>query len=222
MSSATSTKVAAGPPMSEPAESEQGLRPWQFFVLAALVCATAVTWLARSQGPTAVILLTVLMGAIALAAMAMLRTVSPLVTTDEDRTVMVGERTRAALEREKALTLRAIKELEFDRAMKRLSDDDFTEMSARLRARAGRLIRQLDAGHGYRDRIEKDLVKRLGERPADTASTPARPAAERRPAPPAVAAERGSDVVSGAKVCAACATPNDSDARFCKDCGARL
>ena len=49
---------------------------------------------------------------------------------------MVGERTRVALEREKLLTLRAIKELEFDRAMRKLSDEDFQEMSGRLRARA--------------------------------------------------------------------------------------
>jgi hypothetical protein len=192
MSSATSTKTpASGTEPSEPA-ADQGLRPWQFFVLAALACATALTWLQRTQGPTAVILLTVVMGAIALAAMAMLRTVQPLVSADVDRTAMVGERTRAALEREKALTLRAIKELEFDRAMKRLSDDDFNEMSARLRARAGRLIRQLDAGSGYRERIEKDLAKRLGERP----------------------------VVAHA--CTACATVNDPDARFCKGCGAKL
>ena len=38
---------------------------------------------------------------------------------------MVGERTRAALEREKMLTLRAIKELEFDRAMGKMSEEDF-------------------------------------------------------------------------------------------------
>ena len=63
---------------------------------------------------------------------------------------MVGQRTRAALEREKLLTLRAIKELEFDRAMGKLSDEDWQEMSGRLRARAARLIRQLDAGAGYR------------------------------------------------------------------------
>jgi len=57
---------------------------------------------------------------------------------------MVGQRTRVALEREKLLTLRSIKELEFDRAMGRLSDEDWNEMSGRLRARAARLMRQLD------------------------------------------------------------------------------
>ena len=37
-------------------------------------------------------------------------------------------------------------------------------MSGRLRARAARLMRQLDAGAGYREQIERDLAKRLGER----------------------------------------------------------
>ena len=53
---------------------------------------------------------------------------------------MIGQRTRVALEREKMLALRTIKELEFDRAMGKLSDEDFREMSGRLRARAARLM----------------------------------------------------------------------------------
>src|SRR5260370_41787062 len=83
------------------------LQPWQFFVLAALACATAVTFLARGQGITTVVLLTLLMGATALVGVAVLRAVRPLVSSHEDRTVMIGERTRAALEREKMLALRS-------------------------------------------------------------------------------------------------------------------
>src|SRR5262245_46383877 len=56
-------------------ERDQSLQPWQFFVLVALACATAVTFLVRGQGLTAVILLTVLMGAAALVGLATLRTV---------------------------------------------------------------------------------------------------------------------------------------------------
>ena len=110
---------------------------------------------------------------------------------------MVGQRTRAALEREKLLALRAIKELEFDRAMGKLSEADWQEMSGRLRARAARLMRQLDAGAGYREQIEQDLAKRLGDARTG-ASAPA------------------------ARFCAACATANDADARFCKNCGTKL
>ena len=201
-----SAKAAAGPP--EPREggqpdrgqavranADQGLQPWQFFVLAALGCATAVTFIARGQSVTSIVFLSILMAAAALVGLAALRTLRPLVSTDEDRTVMIGHRTRVALEREKMLALRSIKELEFDRAMGKLSDADWKEMSGRLRARVGRLMRQLDAGAGYRERIERELEKRLGEKP------------------PAVSSER---------TCASCSTVNDADARFCKSCGQKI
>src|SRR4029079_5079899 len=105
------------------------------------------------------------MATVALVGIAALRMVRPLVSPEEDRTAMVGERTRAALEREKLLTLRSIKELEFDRAMGKLSDADWQEMSGRLRARAAGLMKQLDAGAGYRAQIERDLARRLGAAP---------------------------------------------------------
>jgi hypothetical protein len=167
MSSETSTSKVRVKPDAIPRDggagpqADPGLQPWQFFVLAALGCATAVTFMARGQGPTAVVLLGILMATAALVGYAALRTLRPLVTAEEDRTVMVGQRTRVALEREKLLTLRSIKELEFDRAMGRLSDEDWKEMSGRLRARAARLMKQLDAGAGYREQIEQDLAKRI-------------------------------------------------------------
>lgn len=239
MSSVTSTKGAAsrthyapGTAIDEP-EADQGLRPWQFFVLAGLACATAITWMARTQGFTAVLLLTVIMGTVALAALAALRTIKPLVSADEDRTQMVGERTRVALEREKMLTLRAIKELEFDRAMKKLSDEDFNEMAGRLRTRAARLIRQLDSAGGYRDKIEKDLLKRLGDlaAPAATAThaaaatVPCGACSTMNAADARFCKGCGSSlapVVKAPAICGSCSTANDHDARFCKSCGATL
>ncbi len=214
-----SAKAMAGPP--KPGEGgkpdhmtqqpDAGLQPWQFFVLAALGCATAVTFMARGQGPTAVILLGLMMAAAALVGYAALRTLRPLVSPDEDRTVMVGQRTRVALEREKLLTLRSIKELEFDRAMGRLSDEDWNDMSGRLRARVARLMRQLDAGEGYRDQIEKDLAKRIE---GDARLKPSRhPEGDR---------DARSAKASAERLCASCETVNDTDATFCKSCGARL
>jgi hypothetical protein len=176
---------------------DESLQPWQLFVLAALACATASTFLARGQGIAVIILFSVLMMSAALVGLAALRTVWPLVGPDEDRTSVVGGRTRAALEREKALVLRSIKELEFDRAMGKVSDTDWQEMSARLRARATRLIRQLDAGAGYRDRIERDLAEHLAR------SVPAAP-------------------IAVSPSCGSCGTTNDADAKFCKKCGAKL
>jgi hypothetical protein len=212
MSSATSTEEVR----LKPDASADSLQPWQFFVLAALGCATAVTFVARGQGVTAVILLSVLMGAAGLVGIAALRALRPLVSAEDDRTAMVGQRTRVALEREKQMTLRSIKELEFDRAMGRLSDEDWKEMSGRLRARAGRLMRQLDAGVGYRNQIERDVAKRLGAAtPVPRAST-----APRADEPPFEAG--GEDSSPATRSCASCATENDADARFCKSCGVKL
>ena len=194
MSSAISTDPARI--KTAPKATDDSLQPWQFFVLAALACATAVTFVVRGQGPTVVLLLALLMGGIALVGIAALRTVRPLVGPEQDDVAMIGQRTRAALEREKHLTLRAIKDLEFDRAMGKLSEEDFREMSARLRVRAAGLIKQLDDGSGYRARVEQDLAKRLG-----TSAEAAGPAV---------------------RACASCSTENDPDARFCKNCGNKL
>jgi hypothetical protein len=149
------------------------------------------------------------MGAAALVGLAALRAVRPLVSAQEERAQM-GERAKEALAREKALTLRAIKELEFDRAMGKVSADDFRDMSGRLRARATRLMVQLDAGAGYREQIERDLAKRL------SVVRPKASAPDGRREPPVQTHTEGS------RVCATCATTNDKDARFCKECGTRL
>ena len=175
---------------------DSSLQPWQFFVLAALGCATAVTFLVRSHGVVPVILLSVMMATTALVGLAALRAVRPLVSPQDDRSAVVGRRLRVLLEQDKALALRTIKELEFDRAMGKISEEDFHEMSVRLRARAARLMKQLDGGAGYRGQIERDLAKRMGE----VAEKP----------------ERASHT------CANCSTANDPDARFCKNCGKQL
>jgi hypothetical protein len=216
MSSGTSTEV--GRPEGRPlrtdvgrgraqtaGEREDALQPWQLFTLAGLIGATVVVFMSRGQSPAAVILLSLTIFTAAAVGVAAWRTFAPIAEKDEPGGVpVVGGRTRAALEREKALVLRSIKELEFDRAMGKVSEKDFAEMSARLRARATRLLRQLDAGTGYREQIERELAARVGHAPALT------PAEAR---PPAGAASR---------VCASCSTANEADARFCKGCGARL
>jgi hypothetical protein len=211
MSSETSTesqgRVPSFLPDDEPVQRRSdSLQPWQLFTLAGLVGATITVFLSRGQSPSAVILLSLTIFAAAVVGIAALRTVMPLTgKAAPDNTQVVGGRTRAALDREKALVLRSIKELEFDRAMGKVSDKDFTEMSTRLRARATRLMRQLDAGGGYREQIEREIEKRLGKVPVIGGS---------KEQDPAYAAPAG--------VCQSCGTQNDTDARFCKGCGRAL
>ena len=121
-----------------------------------------------------------------------------------------SERVLAALEREKALVLRSIKELEFDRAMGKVSPKDFDEMAGRLRARALMLMKQIDAGgDGYREMIERELQARLKTSGARRAGS-SDPATEARSQHPAV------------RACVSCGTANDHDAAFCKRCGKSL
>ena len=188
----------------------QSLQPWQFFTLAGLVGATIVVFLSEGQTPAGIILLSLVIFGAAAVGIAAWRMFSPLTSANEPVGPQIfGGRTRAALEREKTLVLRSIKDLEFDHAMGKVSDKDFSEMSVRLRGRAAGLIRQLDAGTSYRQAIEAEIAKRVG------------PKTEAEP-DPAPAPTVGTVEETRTKICLSCCTQNDPDARFCKGCGYQL
>lgn len=130
-----------------------------FFLIIALSVSIVAFLVLRGQPLAALALIAITLVGAGLTAAAMYRAVAPLGTDLPDDTSLVGGRTRAALERDKALTLRALKELEFDRAMGKVSDADFAEMRDRLRARAVRLMTQLDGAAMYRARIERDALE---------------------------------------------------------------
>ena len=193
MSSGTSTDA-----------SPATFRPWHFFVLAGLAGATVAVVTVRPGGIAPLVLVVLAAWAGAYVGYALYRMVVPLTVRDfAERVEMVGGRTRAALEREKTLVLRSLKELEFDRAMGKVSDVDFEEMGGRLRARARSLLKQLDIdGAAYRDLIERELAARVmqvGDAPAGVASSQAT-----------------------RLLCGSCGGSNEPDARFCKSCGAAL
>lgn len=207
MSSETSTE-----------RQQDSLQAWQLFTLAGLIGATVVVFLSRGQSPAAIILLSCSIFAAAYIGAIALRTFLPLAgVVHQIAPETLGDRARAALEREKALVLRSIKELEFDRGMGKVSEKDFAEMAARLRARAARLMQQLDAGSPYREQIEKDVQERLaatGIAVSTVGPTLPGPAEGTVSGPP----ER----TPSTSTCASCNGVNDPDARFCKNCGARL
>lgn len=171
-----------------------GLHAGPFFLIVALSVSIVAFLLLRGQPLAALVLIAMTLVGAGLTAAAMYRTVAPLGGDLPDDVSTVGGRTRAALERDKFLTLRAIKELEFDRAMGKVNDADFAEMRDRLRARAVRLMTQLDGTAMYRAQIERDLRE-------------------------AVEASGSTETGGG---CPACGTLNDPDARFCKQCGKAL
>jgi zinc ribbon protein len=175
------------------------LPSWQLFALAGLVGATIVVFVSRGQSPAAIILLSLVVFAAAAVGAAALRTLVPFIRGYEGLFVpVVGGRARAAIDREKTLVLRAIKELEFDYAMGKVSDQDFAEMGLRLRTRAAGLLRQLDAGAAYATEIEQELARRL----AASGVAAAAPRTDR--------------------FCTQCGAVATATARFCGQCGHRL
>jgi hypothetical protein len=192
--------------------ADEGFRPWHFFVLASILLATVTVILARQSTPANLILLSFTVAAAGAAAAALYRSLLPFaspaaVFADEP----LSARRRATLEKDKMLVLRSIKELEFDRAMGKLSQKDFEEMAGRLRRRALVLMKQLDEGAGYAPIIEAELKKRLTGVPG--AEVPGA----------GVRGAEGADAgVASALLQCTCGADNDSDAVFCKKCGTRL
>jgi hypothetical protein len=189
------------------AEEEPFLQPWQFFLLGGMLAATATVIVATGQRPANIVILSLTVVSVSFVGLGAYRMLAPLVSAEFDAPVMIGGRTRIALEREKTLVLRSIKELEFDFAMRKMSQADFDEMAGRLRLRALGLMEQLDAGGGYRDQIDQEIARRLAGLEGLSPSEPE----------VAAAAE-----ISSARTCSECEVDNDPDARFCKSCGAKL
>jgi hypothetical protein len=211
-------------------------RPWHFFVILTLLAATVAVLTAKRTTPEHLILLSVVCFAAGGATLAMYRTLLPLAGRDHLlRGETLSHRARAEMEREKQLVLRSIKEAEFDRAMGKLAEADFAEVSARLRARALRLMQQLDADEAApRARIEEELAARLREpasagRGAAAGGKSPKAAAARGKAMPDAGADAdvdadapGDSARNRSVVCGNCGAANDEDARFCKSCGTRL
>jgi hypothetical protein len=130
-----------------------------------------------------------------------------------EEAVATGRR-RKELEREKAALLKAIKELEFDHEMRKVSDDDFAEIGGNYRARAIRVMRQLEQGANDYERMVRDEVARLRRgKPTVETKPEAQPTSDSASAPPTSAIP---------VVCPSCAALNDGDAVFCKKCAHRL
>jgi hypothetical protein len=145
MSSATLTDDAAVKTKAPSPDhaSADAAQPWHFFVIVALAAATGAVLLSASRAPERLVMVSLTIFAAGGAALAGYHVLAPLVA-ERRRRRPVGGATRERLLAEKALALRTIKELEFDKAMGKVSEADFADMAGRLRARALRVMQQLD------------------------------------------------------------------------------
>jgi len=114
-------------------------------------------------------------------------------------TAAVMTRSRGELLDERRRLLRALKELDFDRGMGKLSSADYEAVAATYKMRAIEVMRALE---GTAD-LHPELLALLAARGAASTTAPARE--------PAVT-----------NTCPKCQAVNDGDARFCKRCGAEM
>jgi len=142
-------------------------------------------------------------------------------------------------EERKRSILRALKDLEYERSVGKISEEDFAELSARYRADAKTLLKLIDAESApFRKSAEERLAARLRKEKiteaksgrkakrgasASKSGAPSEQAEAEPTAVEAVAAPSPEDVPRPAGfLCPSCSTQNDSDAAFCKRCGTSL
>jgi hypothetical protein len=131
-----------------------------------------------------------------------------------------------------AVALRALKEIEFDRATGKLSDDDYETLKARYTAEA---LAALRTGGEMRDAggVAAGATPHPASRIPDPASRIPHPASPiphavcptHGPRPEADAqfcAECGARLASAPGYCSRCGTSLEHDARYCHSCGARV
>jgi hypothetical protein len=137
-----------------------------------------------------------------------------------------------AAEEQKRAVLRALKDVEFERSVGKISEDDYQTLVAKYRGEAKRLLRSIDEdSQPERDRVESLVTARLRreglgaeELDAPDEAPDAAPKAEKPAKKKAGKPAKSKGPAAGPAVrvaCAGCGTKNDADAVFCKKCGAR-
>ena len=137
---------------------------------------------------------------------------------------------RSAEEEQKRAVLRALKDLEYERSVGKISEEDYHEYSARYRGEAKRLIQSLDENLAEgRKQVEQELERRLSKAngKGNEVETPVSDKSAAEPIATASDAEESPEsgpsgpvsVTASTRECAACQTKNELDARFCKACG---
>jgi hypothetical protein len=219
----TDARAATGPKIPRTALLTAGL---------ALVAFVLVLVAARAAGPIdeATIALAAAGAALVYALRRMYAMVRALARPDSLAQVGrgVGHFSQSELREEKRRLLRAIKELEFDHGMGKLSTADFEAVIGTYRVRAIEVMRALDGGGDLHPELQKVLAdldrKRTDEAaPAAPAPTPAPTSAVAvSEAPRDMTEVSAPDLDRTSRICAKCTGPNDNDARFCKHCGVPL
>ena len=120
-----------------------------------------------------------------------------------------------------AVALRALKEIEFDRATGKLSDADYDELHAKYQAEALAALRGERPGDEMRD--AGSVPPRAPTHPVSRIPHPACAIDGPRPEPDAVfCSSCGRRLGTAPGYCARCGSALETDARYCNRCGSRV
>ena len=123
---------------------------------------------------------------------------------------------RSVEEEQKRAVLRALKDLDYERSVGKISEEDYQEYATRYRTEAKRLIQNLNEHLAeQREQVERELERRLNKDPRKAAAS-AHPESDET-----AQIELGNGIPKGLE-CPACQVRNELDARFCKACGKSL
>jgi len=119
----------------------------------------------------------------------------------------------------RAVALRALKEIEFDRATGKLSDADYDALKTRYTSEALVALRAEQPGGGSRE------TGGIGAAPSPVSRLPVPACPTHGPRPESDAAfcsECGRRLATAPGYCARCGTALERDAHYCHSCGARV
>jgi len=120
----------------------------------------------------------------------------------------------------KGIALAALREIEFDRATGKLSDEDYAELKSKYTAQALALLRDEEANlPAEPDRIEEMIAARVRTL---RGGGPVCPRCGPRPESDAVYCSHCGDRIAGTGFCAVCGKPLQPDSRFCDGCGSAV
>ena len=121
----------------------------------------------------------------------------------------------------RAVALRALREIEFDRATGKLSDADYDALRAKYTTEAVAALRAEEKGRGTGDAGR--VAPAAKTRPSSPVPRLTCPTHGARPEPDAAfCSECGRRLGKAPGYCARCGTALEGDARFCHACGTRV